>query len=163
MKRSSMRIAAHGFTLAELVITVAIVGILASAALPALELTVRRNKELELRSALREIRGAIDRYKKAVDDGRIPRRANEPGYPPSLQVLVDGVADAKSPVKQTIYFLRRLPRDPFSQRPGVPAAHTWGLRSYASAPDMPHAGDDVFDVYSTSSGVGLNGVPYRDW
>jgi general secretion pathway protein G len=152
-----------GFTFIELVITVAIVAILASAALPFAELAVRRQKEYELRAALREIRGGIDSYKRAYDEGRIAKRANESGYPRTLQMLVEGVEDTKSAKKTPIHFLRRLPRDPFVTEPGLAAADTWGRRSYLSPPNAPQEGDDVFDVYSLSPAVGLNGVPYREW
>lgn len=151
-----------GFTFIELVITVAIVSILASAALPLAELTAQRGKELQLRHGLQQLRVAIDSYKQAVDDGRVARLANETGYPKSLELLVDGVVDAKSPAKAKIYFLRRLPRDPFAD-PTLPAAEGWGLRSYASAPQAPQPGEDVYDVYSKSTLVGINGVPYREW
>ncbi len=151
-----------GFTFIELVVTVAIVAILASAAMPLAELTVRRGKEVELRHALQQLREGIDAYKLAVDDGRIPRLANESGYPKTLDLLVNGVVDAKSTSRARIYFLRRLPRDPFAE-PGMPAIETWGLRSHASPPQAPREGDDVFDVYSRSLSVGLNGIPYREW
>lgn len=153
---------ARGFTFIELVVTVVIVAILASAAMPLAELTVKRGKEVELRHALQQIRTAIDAYKQAVDDGRIPRLANESGYPKSLNALVNGVVDAKSAAKSNVYFLRRLPRDPFAD-PAVPAIDTWGLRSYASPPQAPVEGDDVFDVYSRALSAGLNGIPYREW
>jgi len=154
---------ACGFTLIELVVTVAIMAILATAALPLAELAVQRSQEQELRAALRQIREAIDAYRQAVDDKRITKAADESGYPKSLQVLVDGVDDAKSPKKAKIYFLRRLPRDPMMRDTTVPAAKTWGLRSYASSAEDPQEGDDVFDVYSLSNKTGINGVPYREW
>jgi general secretion pathway protein G len=153
---------AGGFTLIELIITVAIVAILASVALPLAEIVVQRGKEQELRTALRQIRGAIDDYKQASDDGRIARQADRSGYPPTLEALAGGVEDIKTPQKSMIHFLRKLPRDPFAPAE-LPAAQTWGLRSYASAPDNPQEGDDVFDVYSLDPGTGMNGVAYRDW
>ncbi len=154
---------ASGFTLVELVVTVAIMAILATAALPLAELAVQRSREQELRAALRQIREAIDAYKQAMDDGRIVKAVDKSGYPQSLQVLVDGVGDAKSPKKAKIYFLRRIPRDPMMRDTTVPAAQNWGLRSYASSAEDPREGDDVFDVYSLSSKTGINGVPYREW
>ena len=153
----------HGFTLIELVITVAIIGLLASAALPLASMAIQREKETELRSALREIRGAIDAYKAAAEQGMIAVKADESGYPADLTVLSAGVDDARSPVKAQLYFLRRLPRDPFFPDGSASAEETWGLRSYASPPENPQAGEDVFDVHSLASGKGLNGVPYRDW
>jgi general secretion pathway protein G len=151
-----------GFTLIELVITVAIVAILASAVVPLTELAIQRGKEQELHSALRQIREAIDAYKQAADEGRIEKKADASGYPPALAVLVKGVEDIKKPDKPKIYFLRRLPRDPFAAD-NVKAENTWGLRAYASPPDDPREGEDVFDVYSVADGVGLNGVPYKEW
>lgn len=153
----------RGFTLMELVVTLALVGLLAMLAAPLAEVTVQRSREQALRESLREIRGAIDRYKSAVDRGLIKRSTGDSGYPPSLQVLVDGVPNAKSPSDEKLYFLRRLPRDPFAADPTLPPEQTWQLRSYESTPDAPTPGSDVFDVISTASGVGLNGVPYREW
>ncbi|MGH8677299.1 MAG: hypothetical protein ACREUQ_02965, partial [Burkholderiales bacterium] len=94
--------------------------------------------------------------------GRVMKKADASGYPPNLSVLVEGVEDAKQPEKRMIYFLRRLPRDPFAPEPAS-ASETWGKRAYASPPTDPREGEDVFDVYSKSEGVGLNGVPYREW
>lgn len=152
-----------GFTFIELLVTLAIVAVLASIAYPMAELAQQRERERELKEALREIRTALTAYKRAGDEGRIPRRANESGFPSTLQVLVDGVEDAKDPARKKIYFLRRIPRDPTNPDAGALAPATWGKRSYASPPDKPAEGLDVFDVYSRSPGMGLNGVPYREW
>ena len=153
----------RGFTLIELVVTVAIVALLAGAALPVGELVVQRGKEQELRTALRQIREGIDAYKQAVDDGRVAHAPDESGYPPTLDTLVEGVDDARTPDKRKIYFLRRIPRDPLATDSTLKATETWGRRSYRSPPDNPQEGEDVFDVYSVSRGVGLNGIPYREW
>ncbi len=153
-----------GFTLIELVITVAIIGVLAMMTLPMAEVAVQRNKEQDLRQALREIRTALDEYKRAVVDGRVITSAEKSGYPASLQELVDGVPDATNPgSKNKIYFLRRVPRDPMNNDADRSDEDTWGKRSYASSADAPEEGADVFDVYSLSNGVGLNGIPYRKW
>ena len=154
----------QGFTLIELLITVAIIAVLASIAMPLGELAATRNREQELRTALRDIRTAIDNFKRASDEGRIERGADKSGYPPTLQALVNGMPDARSPTAAKIYFLRRIPRDPFAPGDGKAiAAQTWGLRSYASSADNPRPGDDVYDVYSLSNGTALNGTPYKDW
>ncbi|HEX6267897.1 MAG TPA: type II secretion system protein [Burkholderiales bacterium] len=144
-----------GFTLIELMITVAIIGLLASVALPMAEVAVQRGKEAELRRSLREMREAIDAYKRASDDGAIAKPLGKSGYPPTLVALVEGAPDKKDPNGRRLYFLRRVPPDPM----GGP----WGLRSHASPADAPREGEDVFDVYSRSDQVGLNGVPYREW
>jgi general secretion pathway protein G len=161
--RSMVRAASAGFTLIELVITVAIVGILASAAVPLVEVSVQRQKEIELSRALRDIRRGLDDYKKAWDEGRIAKKADESGYPATLDVLVEGAPDAKDPQKRRIYFMRRIPRDPFFEDGSVRAVETWGRRSYASPPNAPAPGADVFDVHSLSDRVGLNGVPLSAW
>ena len=151
-----------GFTLIEMIVTLAIMGTLAMVAVPMVQITVQREKERALRNALFEIRDAIDAYKRASEQGRIPQRLGESGYPKKLEALVEGVADQRSLSKQKMYFLRRLPRDPFAPADGSSAA-SWGRRAYASPPDDPAEGDDVFDVYSSSRLTGLNGVPLRQW
>lgn len=153
----------RGFTLIELVITVAIVGILASMAVPFTENVIVRNREADLRIALRQIRAALDAYRQAFDEGHIERSPLDSGYPRQLEQLVEGVEDAKRPDHARIHFLRRLPRDPFHPDASVPAADTWGKRAYASPADAPYEGEDVFDVHSLSAGTGLNGIPYREW
>jgi len=153
----------QGFTLIELVVAVAIVGILAWMATPLLEVTRQRQKEAELRLALRQIRGALDAYHQAVLDKRVEAPADASGYPPRLELLAAGVPDVSNPEHRPIYFLRRLPYDPFAGDPSQGAVATWGKRSYASPADDPKEGEDVFDVFSLSEKIGLNGVRYREW
>lgn len=154
----------RGFTLIELLVTVAIIGLLATIVLPMAELGVQRAKEQELHSALREIRTALDAYKEAVREGRILSSMDKSGYPSSLEDLADGVPDARDPEsKGRIYFLRRIPRDPMFDDPEATNDQTWGRRSYQSSADEPMEGEDVFDVYSLSEGIGMNGIPYRNW
>ena len=153
----------RGFTLIELVITLAIVGLLASAAMPLAQLVAKREKEAELRTALRDIRTALDAYRQQAQTGHIKQELGASGYPPDLKSLYAGVEDAAREDKVSLYFLRRIPRDPFFPDAAVAAEETWGLRSYRSPPDDPQPGDDVFDVYSLSTDKGLNGVRYRDW
>jgi len=152
----------RGFALIELLITVAILAVLAGSAMSFIDLSVQRGKEQDLRAALRDIRQAIDAYKAASDARRIARAADETGYPRALTELTDGVTDMTSVKGAKIYFLRRLPRDPFAD-PALPADQTWGLRSYASPPDDPQPGRDIYDVYSLSPQRGLNGQAYRNW
>lgn len=152
----------RGFTLIEMLATLALIALVATAALPLAELTVQRTKEAELRTALRQVRSALDAYKQAYDEGRILQKAGDSGYPKSLMLLVDGVEDAKNPAHMPLRFLRRIPRDPFADT-ALRDEDTWGLRSYRSPPNDPRPGEDVFDVYSRTSGVGINGVPYKQW
>jgi general secretion pathway protein G len=171
MKRAMQSRPAVGFTLIELLITLALVGLLAMTALPLYEVTSTRFKEAELRQALRTIRAGLDTYKEATDSGALPKAAGESGFPASLDMLTQvheaatkrdfGLnANEKS---QRIVILRKLPRDPFFPDPQVPAAQTWNTRAYASRPDDPQPGDDVFDVSSNSTRVGLDGTAYNTW
>lgn len=151
----------RGYTLIELLIVLAILGLLATMAMPLAEVTAQREKERELKRALWEIRDAIDAYKRAVDTGAIAKSPADSGYPPSLQALVQGVPDAKS-TSGRLVFLRRIPRDPFADGT-LPPERTWRLRSYASEAANPQPGSDVYDVSSSSDTVGLNGVPLKQW
>lgn len=153
----------QGFTFIELMITLAIMATLATVAVPMAQVALQRSKEQALRSALIEIREAIDAYKRASDNGRIKLSLGASGYPKKLDELVEGVPDQRSPSKQNIYFLRRLPRDPFQPREAGSAADSWNKRAYASPPDNPSEGEDVFDVASRSTRAGLNGVPLNQW
>jgi general secretion pathway protein G len=164
---------ASGFTFIELMVTLALLGVLAMSTLPLFEVTATRMRESELRQSLRTLRAALDAYKAAVDQGQIARETGQSGYPPSLEILVEGVdvvnatnavaADGARPLPKRLYFLRQIPRDPFHPDASVPAAQTWRTRAYGSPPDNPQPGDDVFDVTSSSTRVGLNGVPYAAW
>ncbi len=158
-----MRRGKQGFSLIELLVTVAIVGLLASVAMPLMAMSSQRAKEQELRHSLQQIREAIDSYKRASDEKRIATEVGQSGYPPSLKILADGVADAKDPKGAKIYFLRRIPRDPFASDADAPPENAWGLRSYESPPGDPKPGKDVYDVRSLSEQKGLNGVPYAEW
>ena len=172
--RGTRRLDQRGFTLIELVITLALVGILALAIMPFSELMVQRQKEQQLSDALREIRTALDAYKEASDTGLIDKDAEASGYPPSLAVLVTGVKNARDPKGGLLMFLRHVPRDPFfNGDPDTLAEDTWNVRAYGEPPDRAAAGDfvmngeqagkDVFDVSSKSDRVGINGIPYKQW
>lgn len=170
-----------GFTLIEVVVTLALVGVLALVTVPLYEVTTRHLKESELRTALREIRTALDAYKDASDHGLIPKDVGASGYPPDLQVLVEGVepvAATTTPaptfsssiasyeadtVSKRVVFLRQIPRDPFFPDQSVAPDQQWDLRSYGSPPGDFEPGDDVYDVSSRSTEIGLNGIPYKDW
>jgi general secretion pathway protein G len=147
----------------ELLVTLAVMGVLAAVTVPLAQLAAQRQKESELRSALMQIRSAIDAYKRAADQGRVQTRLGESGFPKNLDELWQGVPDQRSPSHQKIYFLRALPRDPMSGDISLPAADTWELRSYSSPPDDPLPGEDVYDVSSRSVKTGLNGIAYRQW
>lgn len=161
-----MRHYSKGFTLIELIVTVTIVSILASVTMPMLKMTVQRSKETELRANLRQIREAIDAYKKAADEGRIKKNIQDNGYPPNLEILVNGVLDEKDVNKRQLKFLRKIPLDPMTNVANADTEalpNNWGLRSYESDAAEPVAGDDVYDVYSLSAQIGINGVPYAKW
>lgn len=152
----------RGFTLIEMLVVLAMLAVLAGAARPLLQVSVQRSQEFQLREALRQIRGGLDAYKRAAEAGQIQLSPEDSGYPHELMDLVRGVPDAKSPEGRKLYFLRRLPRDPFADSTLEPA-QTWGLRAADSPPDEPRPGRDVFDVYSQSERRGLDGSRYREW
>ncbi len=152
---------AHGYTFVELLIVTTIVLILASAVQPLARVTIQRQKEVELRRVLREMRDAIDKFKDAADQGMIPTtelKANSEGYPPELEILVEGVSVANDASGRKLKFLRRIPIDPMT------GEAEWGLRSYQDKPDTTTwGGQNVFDVRSLSEGTGLDGTKYKDW
>jgi general secretion pathway protein G len=152
-----------GFTLIELVVTVALVGLLALVTVPLFEITSTRLREQELRAALREIRTALDAYRAAADAGVVAKGAADSGYPPSLDVLTQGVESPKSLAGRRVVFLRRVPRDPFAPDPSLVPSLQWATRSYGSPADDPQPGADVYDVASRSRRTGLNGIAYKEW
>ena len=151
----------QGYSFVELLIVSVILLILASAAAPLARVTVQRQRETELRRALRELRVAIDTYKDAVDLGAIAGPDVDPqnqGYPPSLEVLVDGVEPVDENTGDVLRFLRRIPIDPMTR------AADWGLRSYQDSPTATTwGGGNVYDVYSQAGGTALDGTRYREW
>jgi general secretion pathway protein G len=160
------RYSSTGFSMIELIAVLAILSVLAWAVMPLAAIGQQREKERELKHALWEIRDAIDAYKHASDAARASAGSAGSGpagsgYPPTLTALVAGRQD-RSAAGQTIFFLRRVPRDPFAPD-DLPAEATWGLRAFASPAEQPAAGADVYDVYSRSRVIGLNGVPVRNW
>ena len=154
----------RGFTLIEMVVTLALVGVVALTALPLYEVSATYLKEMELRHALRTLRTALDAYKAAVDAGQVTRGALDSGYPATLDVLANGIeTQAATGGTRRIVFLRQIPRDPFAPDPGQPPAEQWATRAYGAPPDDAVGGADVFDVASKSARVGSNGVPYNRW
>ena len=146
----------HGLSLVELIFTVAIVSILSMAALPLARVSIKRQKEVELRRALREMRDAIDRYKDASDRGFVEVKFGSDGYPPDMETLVKGVTQLNA-VDKKLRFLRRIPRDPMT-------GSEWGMRSSQDSPDSnSFGGQNVFDVYTKSSAAALDGTKYSDW
>jgi len=165
MRHAANRLwAAAGFSLVELLAVLAILGTLAAAIMPLGETILAAQRERELRHALWEIRGALDEYRQAAQTlGLSAGTAGESGYPPSLKALVDGLPDPRPEAGGLrIRFLRSIPRDPFAD-PALPPEATWRLRSYASPADRPEAGADIFDVKSSSQGVGLDGSRHDSW
>ena len=147
----------RGVTMVELVVVVAILSILVTMTLPVVKYTEKRTKEMELRSALRTLRNAIDEYKRFSDAGLIPIELGTDGYPKELEVLFEG-GDLVGQIDRKVKFLRRIPVDPMT------GEAEWGLRSYQDEWDSDSwGGENVFDVYSLSEGVGLDGVPYSKW
>ena len=168
MRRSARRASlssSRGLTLVELLVTLVILSILAAAALPYAEVTLRREKELELRRALREVRAAIDAFYDDQKQGKISKlssQASDDGYPKSLQVLVDGAdtGDAKGSKRR---YLRRIPRDPFADGARAPAEQ-WVLRGYQdSTESITWGGRDVYDGRSASQGTAIAGSKYKEW
>jgi len=152
-QRATVRGRQRGFTLVELIIATTILLILSTMVLPLARVTIRREKEKELRRDLWEMRDAIDRYKDAADRGAFQIKVGSEGYPPDLQTLVDGV-DVNG---KKLRFLRRIPKDPMT-------GEDWGLHSMQDDPDSDSwGGDNVFDVYTKSQGEALDGTKYRDW
>ncbi|MBN2198291.1 MAG: prepilin-type N-terminal cleavage/methylation domain-containing protein [Candidatus Aminicenantes bacterium] len=153
----------RAFTLTEMLVTVAILAILAGAAIPLAKNAVQREKEIELARALREMREAIDLYKRLADEKKIDADPDSEGYPPDLKALVEGVElkggqNDPSARARIIKFLRRIPRDPMTR------STDWGLRSYQDKPDdASWGGENVYDVYTKSRGRALDGTLYREW
>ena len=147
----------RGFTLIEMIIVMAILSLMASIVMPLAKTTAKRNREMELRQNLRTIRTALDEYKKLVDEGKIYKGTGESGYPKNMQILIDGVPLING-AGMRAKFLRRIPKDPMTED------GEWGKRSYFDDPDSNiWDGRDVYDAYSKSNGIALDGSRYRDW
>ncbi|MFQ6404423.1 prepilin-type N-terminal cleavage/methylation domain-containing protein [Methylophilus sp. 'Pure River'] len=151
----------YGFTLVELLVTLALLALLVTSASPVLQLNTKREKERELKRALWQIRDALDAYKDAVDQGLIKKTAEGSGYPPNLAILVTGVENAQDTKKKKLFFLRRIPRDPFAADTEQNNAGTWRIRAYDGALD--EMAQDVYDVSSRSPAMGINQQPYSEW
>jgi general secretion pathway protein G len=151
----------RGYTFVEIAVVAAIVAVLASAALPLASVTMKRTREIELRRNLREIRTAIDKFKDAADQKLISPNDidnDADGYPPTLQILVEGVTPANDTSGRKLRYLRRVPIDPMTH------SAEWGLRSSRDQPDsQAWGGQNVYDVYTTFEGRALDGTNYRDW
>jgi len=146
-----------GFSLVELIITVTIIGILTAMAVPLARNTIQREREVELRQALRDLRVAIDKYKEASERGLIQVKVGTDGYPENLEVLVEGVSMLNT-VDKKLKFLRKIPTDPMTN------SADWGLRAYQDEPDaFSWGGENVFDVYTKSEGIALDGTKYKEW
>ncbi|MCK5377723.1 MAG: type II secretion system protein [Acidobacteria bacterium] len=144
-----------GFTLAELVMVVALIAVLSTIALPVAKFTVKRRKEADLRLALRQVRTAIDEYKRLSDQGLIPVKLGGEGYPEELEELVEGVEIVGQVTKRK--FLRRIPVDPMTK-------DEWVLRSYQDSWDSTSwGGENIYDLHTSSEGVAIDGTKYSDW
>ncbi len=160
MSRTRSRIDSRrkrGYTMVEMVVVCALLVIVAAVALPTAKYSIKRGKEMELRQALRQMRNAIDEFKRYSDAGLIPVELGTDGYPSELEILIEGV-EVVGQIDKSVRFLRRLPVDPMT------GEAEWGLRSFQDDFDSDSwGGENVFDVYSLSEGVGLDGVPYQEW